>query len=54
MESTNTEQVRKELPKAQIVENFNWIVPKCCEEGWKSCKHVLKRDKINNKRNVGL
>ena len=40
-------------PEIKEVDNFNWLVPQCCREGWDSCTHVVKKQgKI--KRNVGL
>lgn len=35
------------------VEQFNWIVPQCCTEGWASCPHVPKKQK-QVKKNIGL
>ena len=35
------------------IDNFNWIVPECCREGWDSCTHVVKRQK-KSKNNIGL
>jgi len=29
------------------------VIPQCCLEGWKSCKHVVKPTKPI-KRNIGL
>ena len=42
-----------ELPPAQIVEDFAWVIPQCCREGWKTCKHVLQKQRPT-KHNVGL
>lgn len=39
--------------EVQVVDNFNWIVPECCREGWKSCPHTVRRQKTS-KRNIGL
>ena len=36
------------------VNNFNWIVPECCREGWDSCPHVVNRDRVKTKKNIGL
>lgn len=36
-----------------IVDNFNWVIPECCREGWDSCPHVVKRD-TKAKRNIAL
>ena len=31
-----------------------WNIPQCCREGWGSCKHVVNRNQLKTKRNVGL
>lgn len=43
----------KSQEEVQVVDNFNWIVPECCREGWASCPHVVKREKPK-KKNIGL
>lgn len=40
-------------PKPIEVDQFNWIVPQCCREGWESCPHTVKRQK-KVKTNIGL
>lgn len=42
-----------EVENIQVVENFNWIVPQCCREGWESCPHGVKKQK-KTKNNIGL
>jgi len=53
----NEEQKTKvEVPKkpeVKTTEVVNIIIPQCCREGWKTCPHVLKRNRPT-KRNVGL
>lgn len=48
----NNEKEIKRKEEVQV-NNFNWIVPECCREGWASCPHVLKREKPK-KKNIGL
>lgn len=45
----------KKLPPHPVkeVDNFKWIIPECCEKGWKTCKHVAKPQKPA-KTNIGL
>lgn len=40
-------------PEIIEVDNFNWIVPTCCIEGWPTCPHVAKPQKPI-KNNIGL
>lgn len=40
-------------PEIKEIDNFNWIVPECCREGWESCVHVVKREKPK-KTNIAL
>lgn len=47
------EQENKKETEILEIDNFNWIVPQCCVEGWASCPHVLKKPK-KVKKNVGL
>ena len=35
------------------VDPFNWIVPECCRESWKSCPHVAKKHQPS-KRNIAV
>lgn len=35
------------------IDQFSWVIPQCCREGWKSCPHVPKRQR-KTKTNVGL
>lgn len=44
------ENLKKEEVLTKII---SWQIPECCREGWKSCPHVVKRQKIS-KRNIGL
>jgi len=44
---------KKPQPPVIVVDQFNWIVPQCCREGWASCKHVPKRQR-KTKRNIGM
>lgn len=34
-------------------ETVSILIPQCCREGWKSCTHVVKKEKLV-KRNIGL
>lgn len=45
-----TKIVVNDWNKAEI---FDWQVPECCREGWKSCPHVLKKERTH-KTNIGL
>ena len=38
-----------ELPDKYMVN-----IPRCCREGWPDCPHVVNREPIRNKRNIGL
>lgn len=40
-------------PEPLIINNFNWQIPQCCQEGWPTCPHVTKKQKPV-KRNIGL
>lgn len=51
MDKTNN--TNKENVEIREIDNFNWIVPECCREGWKSCPHVVKPVK-KKKANIGL
>ena len=31
----------------------NMIIPECCREGWESCPHVPKRQRVS-KKNIGM
>lgn len=53
MTETKKELKKGEMPKAKPIENFSWIIPRCCEELWDNCPHVLKKQK-KRKSNVGL
>ena len=33
---------------------FQWIVPECCREGWDDCPHVVNREEVRRKNNIGL
>lgn len=35
-------------------ENFIVHIPKCCQEGWDTCEHVINKDTRKAKQNVGL
>lgn len=37
----------------QIISVEHMIIPECCREGWDSCPHVPKKQKVARK-NVGL
>ena len=48
---------KEKQPKSEEVlevDNFNWIVPECCLEGWASCPHCLPRNPKKEKTNIGL
>lgn len=36
------------------VEIVSAMIPDCCREGWEDCPHVVNREVIRRKRNVGL
>ncbi len=46
---------QKKIDDVPIIEidQFNWQIPECCREGWKSCPHVLQKQRPI-KNNVGL
>lgn len=35
------------------VEQVSILIPQCCREGWKSCPHVVQKQK-KIKKNIGL
>lgn len=41
-------------PEVIEVDVFTWQVPECCREGWDSCRHCLPKDRVKQKRNIGL
>lgn len=47
----NDQEERQE--EAKVLGPENLIIPQCCIEGWDTCPHVLKKERIT-KRNVGL
>lgn len=51
----NTPSVRKSEPEPEIkvIDVTNIQIPLCCKEGWKSCPHVLPKQKPT-RRNIGL
>jgi len=49
----NNEKENLKKEEVLVIDNFNWIIPDCCREGWKSCPHVVKRQKTS-KHNIGL
>lgn len=34
--------------------HFIMKIPDCCREGWPDCPHVVNREPVKNKRNIGL
>lgn len=35
------------------IDNFNWKLPECCEQGWSSCPHVVRpREKVRYNRGL--
>lgn len=48
--------MEKEQGKEQVKEpeRINIIIPQCCREGWDSCKHSVKKEKVKRRRQVGL
>lgn len=43
-----------EIPSGVIdMSSAQMIIPECCREGWPSCPHVAKKQKVA-KRNIGL
>lgn len=49
----NEQEKRKEEAEVLDDERMRIIIPQCCREGWDSCPHVLKKQRIT-KKNVGL
>ena len=50
----NKEEEKEEVEDIKVIDKFNWKVPKCCQEGWKSCPHVVKRQEVKRGDNIGL
>lgn len=47
----------KQVPYIKSTDNDDTVtiqIPQCCREGWESCPHVINRDPIKSKRNIGL
>ncbi len=49
----NMKEDKKDLKDVIVIDQFNWVIPQCCREGWKSCPHVPKRQR-KTKNNIGL
>lgn len=36
-----------------IIETGHFLIPECCREGWETCPHVVKPQKVE-KKNIAL
>ena len=41
-------------PEIIEVDPFEMQIPICCREGWPDCPHVVNREPVRTKKNIGL
>lgn len=41
-------------PNVMTEAQVRFLIPDCCREGWDDCPHVVNRDQVRRRTNIGL